>query len=172
MYMIDWNEVDWNEVDKEKAEFIYNEALDAQREVVSELNAMNSKAFQLFTLVTPVLVAVLTGLLAWWHSAALPVRAAGVVFSSAMFVSAFCFAVAVWPRRVTWAASSPAPYFRTDYYRRDLLKIIHGNIEGAQRDIEVKRKALAVRGYWVRRGIIALIGSFIPAVAAFVFTVL
>lgn len=169
---IDWNTIDWDKVGEKKALFIYHEAVEAQREVVSELNAMTSKAYGLLALVVPVQVATLAGVFTWWDSLPGHVKASGVVFSAILFISVFCLSLAVVPRRITWASNAPAPYFHAHYYKRSLARILHGNIEGAQRDIEVNRNALQVRSYWFRRGLVVMIFSFIPTIATFVFTIL
>jgi hypothetical protein len=161
---VDFAKIEWTKIDREKAEFIYNEALARLDSVHKNNDGITNKALGMLTLAVPVLAA-LTGFFAvQWGNLSVPLFAASICSGVFLFAILAALLLVLFPRGVTAGQGEPATYFSNDYYFQNMENIYKGNIQSLQKQIDEDRSVLYLRGNIFRIAIL-LFAAF-PVVTA------
>ena len=161
----DFSKIDWPEIDREKAEFIYNEALGRLDSAHRNNDGITNKALGMLTLAVPLLAA-LTGFFAVrWGALAAPFFAASVCAAVILFAITVLLLLILLPMRVNSGREEPSTYFTDGYYKNNMEHIFKGNIQTLQKHIDEDLKILHLRGGLFRAAI--LLFSALPALAGF-----
>ena len=160
--------VQWDKVDERKAELIYHEAIDVQRENWDSLNVLNDKAFQLLSLALPLLTVIVSYLVTQWDKLARAVQIEGIAALIPAVIGVAALMASIWPRGVHQAAGEPKAYFSTDYYAHEYLEILHGNIRNLHNNIESNKRVRSIRACYLKMGLVALAASPASALLAFI----
>ena len=164
---IDFSKIDWEIVDKEKAEFIYQEALEHHRGIIENNNKINDKALGLLSFTMPIMAALAGYFAISWGKETGPLFTTAITACIFLFVIMILLLLIVAPRGIFEGAGSPGAYFTADYYKRDMKGLYVGNIVDLQKSILHDRKILNIRGWFFRIAII-LCAAF-PVVSFLVF---
>jgi hypothetical protein len=161
---IDFGKIDWAEIDREKAEFIYTEALGRLDSAYRNNDGITNKALGMLTLAVPLLAA-LTGFFAVrWGVLSAPLFVASLCAAVVLVATTVLLLVVLLPRGVNSGQAEPRTYFTANYYKNSMENIYKGNIQALQKQIDEDLKILNLRGTVFRAAV--LLFSALPALAA------
>ena len=143
---IDWEKIDWDKVGKEKAAFLFREAKDNEHEVVSAINDLNRKAFNLLALTLPLLIALGSALLSLWNVLESALKWSGAAMVSGLMMGSAFLLAAIYPQCIAYVSGSPDTYFSSEFYKSSMLDILHGNLISAAKRVDRNERILARRG--------------------------
>jgi hypothetical protein len=158
----DFSIVDWEKIDREKAEFIYTEALGRLDSIHQNNDGMTNKALGLLTLAVPLLAA-LTGFFAVLGGLSAPLLAASACAAAVLFATLIFLLLVLLPRGINPGRVEPVQYFMADYYKNNMENLFKGNIQSLQKMIDEDLAILVSRSNLFRVAI--LLFSAIPAVS-------
>lgn len=161
---VDFSKIDWKSVDKEKAEFIYNEALVRLDFLHKNIDGMTSKALGMLSFSLPVLSALTGYFILQWGNISIPLFATSLCAVIFLFSFLILLLLILLPKGLNSAQGEPAAYFTGDYYKNSMDYIFYGNIQTIQQYINEDRKVLNWRGNLFRAAII-LFATF-PLISA------
>jgi hypothetical protein len=133
----DFSNIKWKKIDREKAEFIYGEAIARLDAIHKGNDAVNSKATGMLSFSMPILIA-LIGFLAsqWGDKEKVPLLAASVCAAFFLIAILVLLLKVLKPRGMNSAQGEPAAYLRNGYYLKSMETFLRGNIETLQGYIE------------------------------------
>jgi membrane protein implicated in regulation of membrane protease activity len=159
----DFSNIDWSKIDREKAEFMYNEALGRLDAAHRNNDGITNNALGMLTLAVPPLAA-LTGFFAVrWGALATPFFAASVCAALVLFAIIVLLLVILLPRSVNSGQAEPRVYFTNNFYMSDMGAMLQGNIQSAQKMIDEDHALTRFRGTVFRAAV--LLFSALPALA-------
>jgi hypothetical protein len=167
---LDYSIVDWEKIDREKAEFIYAEALGRLDSIHQNNDGITNKALGLLTLAVPLLAALTGFFAARWGGLSVPSLAASVCAAAVLFATVILVLFVLLPRGVNPGRVEPARYFTDGYYKNNMEDIFKGNIQSLQKMIDEDLAILTSRGILFRAAILSF--SAIPVVAGIAAAVL
>jgi len=153
---IDFSKIDWDEVYKEKAAFIYQEALEHHRGIIENNNRINDKALGLLSFTMPIMAALAGYFAISWGTASKPLFYAALCACFFLFAVVLFLLLVIIPRNVYEGYGSPGAYFTANYYKRNMLGIYVGNITNLHNTIIHDRKIMVQRGLIFRIAVILL----------------
>jgi hypothetical protein len=160
---IDFKHVDWGKIDREKAEFIYGEALGRLDSIHQNNDGMTNKALGLLTLAVPMLAALVGFFAVQWGGLSIPFLAASVCAAAMLFATVIFLLLVLLPRGINPGRVEPAQYFTDGYYKNNMENIFKGNIQSMRKMIDEDFAILTSRGSLFRVAI--LLFSAIPVVS-------
>jgi membrane protein implicated in regulation of membrane protease activity len=161
---IDFNKINWSEIDREKAEFIYNEAIARLDSIHKNMEGITNKALGILSFSMPILTALTGFFVLQWGSLSAPLFAASVSSAIFLFAILVLLLLILLPRGLNSAHGRPAAYFTNDYYLKNMEGIFKGNIQTVHQYIIDDSKILSFRGN-LFRAVIVLFAAF-PLIAA------
>jgi heme A synthase len=156
----DFSAVDWEKIDREKAEFIYGEALGRLDSVHKNNDGMTNKALSLLTLAVPPFAALIGFFAVKWGSLSMPFFVASVCAVAILFATVIFLLLVLMPRSINPGRAEPAQYFMDDYYKNSMENIFRGNVRSMQKMIDEDLVILTSRANLFRVAI--LLFSAIP----------
>jgi hypothetical protein len=156
-------DIDWEKIDREKAEFIYDEALDRLDSIHQNNDGITTKALSLLTLMVPPFAALIGFFAVQWGGLSMPLFAASVCAAVILFATVIFLLLVLLPRGVNPGRVEPVQYFMDGYYKNNLEDILKGNIQSMQKMIDEDLAILTFRGNLFRVAI--LLFSAIPVVS-------
>jgi hypothetical protein len=162
----DFSKINWSKIDREKAEFIYTEAIATLDSFHENMESITTKALGMLTLSLPIITA-LVGFFV--------IRSGNI--SSPLLVTSICailylcailvvLLLILLPKGTNSAQMEPMQYFTEDYYLREMDDIFKGNIQILQKLIDKDHAVLIFRANLFRVAI--LLFAFFPVIAAIV----
>jgi hypothetical protein len=145
--VIDFKKMDWHKVDREKAEFIYREALEHHESIIADNNRINDKALGLLSFTMPIMAALVGYFAVTWGSASFPLFTAAAISCLSLFIIMVLLLLIIVPRGIYPRTGSPGAYFTADYYKRDMRGLFIGNITNLHDAILHDRKTMYLRGH-------------------------
>jgi hypothetical protein len=165
--VIDFNNIDWNTVDREKAEFIYREALAHHESIIADNNKINEKALGLLSFTMPIMSALAGCFAVIWGSVSLPLFVAAAAGCLSLFVIMILLLSIIVPRGIYPGTGSPGAFFTADYYKGDMRHLLIGNIITLQSSIIHDKKVMYIRGNILR--VVILLCAGFPAASLILF---
>jgi hypothetical protein len=159
----DYSIIDWERIDREKAEFIYAEALGRLDSIHQNNDGMTNKALGLLTLAVPLLAALTGFFTVQWGGLSAPFLAASVCATAVLFATVIFLLLVLLPRGINPGRVEPIQYFTAGYYKNNMEDIFKGNIQSVQKMIDEDLAILNSRGKLFRVAI--LLFSAIPVVS-------
>jgi heme A synthase len=165
-YTIDFKKMDWSKVDREKAEFIYGEALGRLDSIHQNNDGITNKALGLLTLAVPLLTALIGFFAVRWGGLSAPFLAASVCAAAVLFATVVLLLLVLLPRGINPGQVEPAQYFMDNYYKNNMEDIFKGNIQSLQKMIGEDLALLTSRGNLFRIAILSF--SAVPVASGIV----
>jgi hypothetical protein len=137
--------IDWGSVTREKADFIYREALEYQRGIIESIDYITEKAHGLLAITMPIMAA-LVGFLAISENIPLPLLITSICACSCFLVIIILLLRILLPQSIYQGPGSPSAYFSEEYYKKKMKKILIGNIQDLHKTISYNSKILDKRG--------------------------
>ena len=151
---IDFTKIDWSKIDREKAEFIYNEAISRLDFLHGNIDGITNKALGMLSFSLPVLTALAGFFVLQWGNLSTPLLAVSVCAGIFLFFILVLLLLILLPRGINSAQGEPSTYFTSNYYQKDMDDIFKGNIQAIQQSINDDFKILTSRAYLFRAAII------------------
>ena len=162
-------QIDWSKIDREKAEFIYNEAIARLDFVHGNIDGITNKALGMLSFSLPILTALTGYFVLQWGKLSTPLLAVSVCAAIFLFAILVLLLIILLPRGINSAQGEPSTYFTSNYYQKDMDDIFKGNIQALQQSINDDMRILTLRAYLFRAAII-LFTAF-PVITAVVWAV-
>jgi hypothetical protein len=165
----DFSNIKWSKVDREKANFIYGEAIARLDAIHKGNDAINDKASGMLSFSMPVLTALVGFIVSQWGVAKVPALAASVCAALFLFAILVLLLFILMPRGINSAQGEPSTYLGNNYYSEKMKIFLRGNIEILQDYIEkdsVTQKSRADL-YWAA----VLLYAIFPVISAVVWIV-
>jgi hypothetical protein len=156
----DFSIIDWEKIDREKAEFIYGEALGRLDSIHQNNDGITTKALSLLTLMVPPFAALIGFFAVQWGGLSTPLFTASVCAAVILFATVIFLLLVLLPRGVNSGRAGPGQYFMDGYYKNNMADIFKGNIQSMQKMIDEDLTILTFRGNLFRVAI--LLFSAIP----------
>jgi asparagine N-glycosylation enzyme membrane subunit Stt3 len=166
----DFKNIKWKKIDREKAEFIYGEAIARLDAIHKGNDVINSKATGMLSVSMPVLIA-LIGFLAsqWGDKEKVPLLAASVCAAFFLLAILVLLLKILIPRGMNSAQGEPATYLGNGYYLKSMETFLRGNIEILQDYIEKDGFTQGLRADLYRAAV--LLYAIFPVISAVVWAV-
>ena len=165
--IIDFKNIDWGKVDREKAEFIYREALDNHRGIVDNINVINSKASGMLSFTMPVMAALVGFFAATLGAVSVSLFAASLCAGLFLFLILLLLLFVMMPQGIFPGTGSPGAYFTADFYKGDMRHLLIGNIMSLHEAVIHDKRVLYTRGRIFR--IAVVLCAALPAASFIVF---
>jgi membrane protein implicated in regulation of membrane protease activity len=162
----DFSKINWSGIDKEKAEFIYNEAIARLDSIHKNIDGITNKALGMLTISIPIMTALVGFFVIRWGNISTALFATSICAIVFLFAILVVLLLILLPRGVNSAQGEPSTYFTDDYYLQNMENIYKGNIQTLQNYINGDRAVLNLRGNLFRAAVL-LFASF-PAITAIV----
>ena len=162
---IDFTKIDWKSVTKEKAEFLYKEAVEHHKGIIEDNNRINDKAIRMLSFTMPIMTALAGYFAISWENVSLPLLFAGSTAGVFLLITVFLLLYIIIPRNIFQGPESPGAYFTDDSYKRDMRKLFIGNIISLHNCILHDRKVMKKRDFHFR---LAVTACAILPVASFI----
>jgi len=166
---IDFTEIDWSRIDKEKAEFIYGEAIARLDSIHKNNDIITNKALSMFSVTLPVLAALTGYLILQGANLSIPILAMSVCSILFLFAILVLLLLILVPKGINSAQGGPAAYFADNFYLYSMTDILKGNIQALYQNINEDSAIQEKRADYFRIAIV-LFGSF-PIISALVWFV-
>jgi len=168
---IDFAKIDWQKIDREKAEFIYNEAIARLDSIHRNIDVITNKALSMLSFSVPVLSALTGYFFLQWGKLSAPLLAVSVCAASFLFAILVLLLLVLWPRGINSAQGEPSTYLnlKDNYYLNSLDNIFKGNIQTLHRYIIEDRALMDLRANLFSASVV-LFTAF-PLIAAGVWAV-
>ncbi|MDR3173012.1 MAG: hypothetical protein LBU19_02070 [Treponema sp.] len=164
---IDFRTIDWTAVDREKAEFIYRDALEFNRGILENINVINDKAMGLLSFTMPIMAALVGFFVVSWANTSASLFAAAVTACAALCLVLIFLLVVIVPYGIHSGTGSPMAYFTAEFYKGSMKALLIGNIMTLCDKITANQKILYLRGYLLK--IAVLLCALSPFVCLMVF---
>ncbi|MDR0290312.1 MAG: hypothetical protein LBI06_05190 [Treponema sp.] len=132
----DFTNVKWKKIDREKAEFIYSEAIARLDAIHKGNDAITNKATGMLSFSMPVLTALIGFIVSQWEVAKAPVLAASICASFFLLAILILLLFILIPKGINSAQGEPSTYLGNGYYLESMETFLKGNIEILQDYIE------------------------------------
>jgi membrane protein implicated in regulation of membrane protease activity len=165
----DFSVIDWEKIDREKAEFIYGEAIARLDSIHKNIDGITNKALGILSFTMPVLTALVGFFLVQWGNLSIAFFSASVCAVIFLFAMLVLLLLILLPRGVNSAQGEPETYFTDGYYLNNMDTIYKGNIQALHNSINEDRTILNIRGKLFRAAIV-LLAAF-PLAASLVMAV-
>jgi len=147
---IDFTKIEWDKIDREKAEFIYNEAVEHHKGIIENNNHINDKALGMLSFSMPIMTALAGYFAITWGKVSQSLFAAAVCAGLCLLIIVINLLLILIPRGINFAAGTPGAYFTGEYYKRDMREIFIGNITNLHNCIMQDRIVMNKRAYLFR----------------------
>ena len=166
---IDFTKIEWAKIDKEKAEFIYNEAIARLDSIHRNNDAVTNKAQSMLSLALPILTAITGYFVLQWGNLSTPLLFMSVCSAVLLFAILVLLLLILVPRGINSAQGEPSAYFSDDYYLNSMENIFKGNIQEVNKYIREDSGIQIYRANLFRAAVIVF--ALFPIVAAGVWAV-
>jgi hypothetical protein len=126
---IDFSKIKWKKINREKAEFIYNEAIARLDSIHRNNEGITSKALGMLSFSMPILAALTGYFILQIEELSTPLLAMSICAGFFLFAILVLLLLILLPRGINSAQGAPSAYFSKDYYLSSMLDILKGNIE-------------------------------------------
>ena len=152
---IDFNKIEWDKIRSDELRFFFNQAVETNDILLSGINNLANKVFQLLTVAITVLT-ILTGfLLAIWDKIGQQTIAKALICASiGLFIVVLLLLVAVFPRTLYTGRVTPKSLFSRDIYKDPLAKHYANGIASCYKYIDLNEKIMNFRGRFLTAGMI------------------
>ena len=141
---IDFSKIDWGKIDKEKAEFIYYEAIARLDSIHKNNEVITNKALSMLSFSVPILTALVGYFILQWGTLTIPLQIISFCSVIFLFVIFILLLHVIIPEGFSSAQGGPSAYFTDGYYLRSMEDIFKGNIQdlhsSINEDIAVQKK--------------------------------
>ena len=141
---VDFSNIEWSKIDREKAEFIYNEAIARLDSIHKNNDGITNKALGMLSFSLPILTALVGFFILQYGILSTPYQAisiCSIIFLSVILVLLLFILI---PKEISTAQGGPSAYFSDGYYLGSMTDIFKGNIQTVQQciyeDSTVQRK--------------------------------
>jgi hypothetical protein len=167
---IDFTKIEWDRLDQEKLQFFFKEAVDCNDTLLYDINNLNSKAFQLLSILFPVLSAAIGFLLAiWGKEGKEPITIALIVASVGMILIVASLLLAVFPRQVYPGRLAPNMIFANSLYKAPITKLLADGIASYNSYIASNYNVMKYRGLFLTIGTSGIF--LVPLITVVVFLI-
>lgn len=166
---IDWSKIDWSKIDREKAEFIYNEAVARLDSIHKSNENITSKALGMLSFSLPVLTALTGFFVLQWGNLSPPLLAMSVCSGVFLFAILVLLLLILWPKGLSSAQGEPSAYFTDGYYLESMEYILYGNIRILHRYIKEDHAVQNLRANILRVAVLLFVAF--PVISAWVWFV-
>jgi len=161
-----FSNINWSKIDKEKAEFIYNEAIARLDSIHKNIDGITNKSIGLLTISLPIMTALVGFFVVRWGNISTPLFATSICAIVFLFAILVVLLLILLPKGVSSAQGEPVTYFTGDYYLQEMENIYKGNIQTLQNCIDEDHAVLNFRGNLFRAAV--LLFASLPTVTAIV----
>jgi hypothetical protein len=126
---IDFSKIDWKKIDREKAEFIYNEAIARLDSIHKNNEGITNKAISMLSFSLPILTALTGFFVLRWGSLSVPLIAMSVCAGIFLLAILVLLLLILLPQGLNSAQGGPSAYFTDNYYLNSMGDILKGNIQ-------------------------------------------
>lgn len=167
---IHFSKIEWEKIDREKAEFIYNEAIARLDSIHKSDEGITNKALNMLSFSLPILTALTAFFVLQWGSLSIPLLAMSVCFGIFLIAILVLLLLILIPKGISSAQGGPSAYFTDNYYLNSIENILKGNIQTLHLcindDLAIQRsRANLFRGAVLLFAIFPLISAVVWAVA-------
>jgi hypothetical protein len=165
----DFTKIEWSKIDREKAKFIYDEAIARLDSIHKNNDGITNKAIGMLSFSLPVLTALTGFFVLQWGKLSVPLLAASVCSAVSLFAILVLLLLILLPRGLNSPQGGPEAYFKDDYYRNDMENIFKGNIQTLHQYIIEDCAVMYLRGNFLRIAIVLF--SAFPVITVVVWAV-
>jgi hypothetical protein len=166
---IDFTKIKWSKIDREKAEFIYNEAIARLDSIHKNDEGITNKALNMLSFSLPILTALTAFFVLQWGSLSVPLIAMSVCAGVFLIAILALLLLILLPKGISSAQGGPSAYFTDNYYLSSMKDILKGNIQTLQQDINEDLGIQRSRAYLFRAAV--LLFAIFPVVSVIVWAV-
>ncbi|MDR0322333.1 MAG: hypothetical protein LBI28_12600 [Treponema sp.] len=126
---IDFSKIKWSKITREKAEFIYNEAIARLDSIHRNNDIITNKAIGMLSFSLPILAALTGYFILQIKELSTPLLAMSICAGVFLFAILVLLLLILLPRGINSAQGEPSAYFTDNYYLSSMLNILKGNIQ-------------------------------------------
>ena len=133
---IDPSKIKWSEIDREKAEFIYNEAIARLDSIHKNNEGITNKAIGMLSFSMPILTALTGYFILQYGKLSTPLIAMSICSGVFLLAILILLLLILIPKGINSAQGEPSTYLNGDYYLKSIEDIFKGNIQTLQEYID------------------------------------